>query len=129
MKSKMPAALSRGEETLALQLRAVNLPPAAREYRFDKTRRWRFDFAWPEIKLAVEIDGILPGSGGRHQRAGGYEKDLEKINTAILDGWRVLRFTTRAVTAGAAIDLIRAAINQPRPGTAEPSPNSTAPGE
>lgn len=58
-----------------------------REYQFHPTRRWRFDFAWPSIKLAVEIQGR-----GRHQTVGGVRSDCEKNNAAITDGWAVMAF-------------------------------------
>ena len=66
-----------------------------REYRFHPTRRWRFDFADPETKVAVEIDG---GAfiGGRHTRGVGFVKDQEKLNTATSMGWRVFRYSTVA---------------------------------
>lgn len=60
---------------------------AAREYRFHPVRRWRFDFAWPAEKLAVEIEGR-----GRHQTFVGFRNDCEKYNAALQLGWRVLRF-------------------------------------
>ncbi len=65
---------------------ATKAPPE-REYLFHDERRWRFDFAWPSIKLAVEIDGR-----GRHQTVAGVRGDCEKHNEAIRLGWRVLRF-------------------------------------
>ena len=60
-----------------------------REYQFHPTRKWRFDFAFPSVKLAIEIDG----SG--HQRFDRSDKDNEKLNTAAMHGWRVLRFRAR----------------------------------
>lgn len=77
---------------LATRTLAASLHPHA-EYRFDKTRRWRFDFAWPEHHVAVELEGAVY-AGGRHTRGKGYEGDLEKYNAATLQGWRVLRYTT-----------------------------------
>jgi very-short-patch-repair endonuclease len=74
-----------------------NLPRPIPQYRFDPVRKWRFDFAWPDVRLAVEIDGGL-FSRGRHQRAAGYQADCEKFNAAMLAGWRVLRYTTRDLT-------------------------------
>ncbi len=67
-----------------------------REHRFAPPRRWRFDFAWLERKVAVEIEG---GNwvGGRHTRGAAFEKDAEKYNTAVLLGWLVLRFTPSMV--------------------------------
>jgi hypothetical protein len=61
--------------------------PPVREHRFHAERRWRFDFAWPSIKLAVEIEGR-----GRHQTVVGFRNDCEKYNEALRMGWRVLRF-------------------------------------
>ena len=43
--------------SLETQIRAVGLPPPVTEYRFHPERRWRADFAWPEKKLLVEVDG------------------------------------------------------------------------
>jgi len=62
------------------------------EYRFHEKRRWRFDYAIPEFKIAVEIDGGL-WIGGRHSRPSGIQKDMEKLNTATSIGWSILRFT------------------------------------
>ena len=62
------------------------------EYRFHPERRWRFDFAFPAQRLAVEFDGgqwVI--AGGRHNRDG----DREKLNTAAAMGWRVLRFSNQ----------------------------------
>lgn len=60
------------------------------EYRFHPTRKWRFDFAWPDKKVAVECDGMVwQAGGGRHNT----DADREKINTAVMMGWRVLRFS------------------------------------
>ncbi len=51
---------------------------------------WRFDFAWPEAKLAVEIDGgQFAPSGGRHNS----DEDRAKLNAAAEFGWRVLRYS------------------------------------
>jgi len=101
--------LSEGEEMLALHIRANKLPEPVREYRFAPDRRWRFDFSWPERKLAVEVEGGV-WSGGRHTRGSGYVKDLEKYNRAAVLGWCVLRFDTGAVRDGTAIAAIREAL-------------------
>lgn len=64
---------------------------AANEFAFDETRKWRFDFAWPSQKVAVEIDGFGYGHQAQQNIAAGHEKQ----NAAIEQGWRVLRFTSR----------------------------------
>jgi len=61
-----------------------------REFRFHPERRWRFDFAWPGVKVAVEIQGF----GGGHQSIGGLCRDAEKWREAILLGWTVVPFTS-----------------------------------
>ena len=93
----LPKALSPGEEAFALHCRAEKLSPE-REYAFHPKRKWRFDFAWPGIMLAVEIEGK------RHLTYAGFTEDCEKYNTATIMGWRVLRYTPRMVQAGIAID-------------------------
>lgn len=98
------------EEVLALQIRADGLPEPEREYRFAKDleppRLWRFDFAWPEVRLAVEVEGGV-WANGRHTRPKGYAEDLKKYNTAVQLGWRVLRFESDWITFGGALKAIR----------------------
>jgi very-short-patch-repair endonuclease len=96
---------SNAEESLAAELRWLRMPQPEREYRFHPDRRWRFDFAWPDNLLAVEVEG----GGfvqGRHTRGAGLAADCEKYNTAVLLGWRVLRVTPDQVTDGQAIHWI-----------------------
>ncbi len=62
------------------------------EYRFHKSRKWRFDLAVPSRKIAFEYEGIFRGNT-RHIRNTGYSKDCEKYNHAALLDWRVYRFT------------------------------------
>ena len=64
-----------------------------REYRFAPPRRWRFDFAHPASRVAIEIEGGH-WSGGRHTRGAGFEADCQKYNTAAALGWYVFRLTT-----------------------------------
>lgn len=101
--------MSQLEETFAFQLAAMKLPSAHREYRFHDKRKWRFDFAWPEKKVAVEIEGGV-WTGGRHTRGAGFIKDTEKYNTAALLGWKVLRFHGEAVKSGEAINFVQEAL-------------------
>lgn len=64
-----------------------------KQYRFHATRKWRFDRAFVEARVAVELDGGTYNQG-RHVRGAGFERDLEKLNAAALAGWLVLRYTT-----------------------------------
>lgn len=101
---KPPKPLSVLEETFLLHLRSSSLESGLeREFRFAPPRRWRFDFAWPDKKIAIELEGGVYSSG-RHVRAQGFENDCLKYNEAVLRGWRVLRFAGRQITNGAAIN-------------------------
>jgi very-short-patch-repair endonuclease len=87
---------------LLLQFRVAKVPQPVTEYRFHPTRKWRFDFCWPEKSLALEVDG----GGfvqGRHSRGAGMEKDCEKMNEAAVLGWTVLRCTPKHVRDGRAL--------------------------
>lgn len=98
--------MSRGEELFALHLRAEKLTDWQREYRFAPPRRWRFDFAHVEMRIAVEIEGGI-WVNGRHSRGKGMQADMDKYNTATVMGWRVLRFSTGQVESGEAIATIK----------------------
>jgi len=74
---------------------AENLDPPQEEYNFDGCigRKHRFDFAFVEQKVAVEVEGNawhIKG-GGSHMQ----DTDLEKYNLAAVLGWRVLRFSPK----------------------------------
>ncbi|HEY7313861.1 MAG TPA: hypothetical protein VH643_31215 [Gemmataceae bacterium] len=69
-------------DTFASVLQAAGLPPPNREHRFAPPRRWRFDLAWPSLRLALEIEGGT-WTGGRHVRGKGYENDREKYNLRV----------------------------------------------
>ena len=85
-------------EQIALAIiKDLKLPLPITEHQFDDKRKWRFDLAWPDRKIAVEIEG---GHGGRHQRFYGYANDCEKYNQATILGWRVYRFTGEQIKSG-----------------------------
>lgn len=86
-------------------LKSFDVPAPAREYRFHPSRRWRVDYAWPEHRLAVEIEGGA-WIGGRHVRGSGFMNDMEKYNELTLMGWSLLRFTPRQVKNGEAVGTL-----------------------
>jgi very-short-patch-repair endonuclease len=87
------------------QILITDLPVPVREHKFHPTRRWRFDLAFLESKLAVEVEGGI-WTYGRHNRAISFIKDMEKYNEACLLGWNLLRFTTDMVKKGESIKII-----------------------
>jgi very-short-patch-repair endonuclease len=63
------------------------------------TRRFRADFYCPNLRLIVEVNGGQ-WIAGRHNRGGSYQKDLEKINLAQVNGIRILQFTYEMLERG-----------------------------
>lgn len=62
------------------------------EYKFCQDRKWRFDFANFDLKVAVEVEGGA-FTNGRHTRGKGFINDMEKYNKSAELGWVVLRYT------------------------------------
>jgi very-short-patch-repair endonuclease len=85
------------------------LPPYVRELEFHPQRKWRFDFAWPAQRVALELDG---GAAvfGRHSRPAGMRADNEKLNTAQVMGWVVLRILKGEELRVSTLELLKAAL-------------------
>jgi len=83
----------------------AGLPPPVPEYRFHVTRRWRLDLAWPDLRVAVEVEGGI-WVAGRHSRGPGFEADCEKYAEAAIEGWMVLRVTPGMIDDGRALAVI-----------------------
>lgn len=86
------------------------LPGVRAEFLFYNGRRWRFDFAIPELRVAVEYEGVgHPGQKTRHTSIVGYSNDCEKYSTASgVLGWRLVRVTALMTRPkdGRAVSLI-----------------------
>lgn len=71
--------------------------PMYREYKFDPNRGWRFDFSWPSVRVACEIEGgVYQGKG--HATPKRFEEDCWKYNAAQAQGWVVLRYTPQMLS-------------------------------
>lgn len=86
------------EAAFLFYARNLHLPEPVREYKFHPKRKWRFDFAWPDRKVAVECEGgtWLTTSGGRsagHAHPKRFEADCWKHDHAVALGWRVFKVT------------------------------------
>jgi len=101
---------SKLEELFAQQIALAGLPEPTREYRFAADRRFRFDFAWPEHKIALEIQGGYY-SGGRHNRDP--IADTKKANFAGLRGWTMLFAKPDEVRNGTTLNEISKALSGP----------------
>lgn len=89
--------------------KALNGPELKRQHKFHDTRKWTFDFAHVETRIAIEIEGGT-WVNGRHNRGQGYESDREKYNEANFDSWRVFCLTSKMITSDVVRRLIEAVI-------------------
>lgn len=62
------------------------------EYKFDEVRKFRFDWAIEDYRIAIEYEGIFSEKSG-HTTISGYTKDITKYNLATKLGWQILRYT------------------------------------
>lgn len=72
-----------------------------KEHRFDEQRRFKFDFAILDKKIAIEYEGLVfksnqeKGTGkSGHTTVTGFSSNCTKYNIATVQGWRILRYTT-----------------------------------
>lgn len=107
--------MSKLEDTYLQLLKYATIPEPVIEHKFCPTRRFRFDMAWPDKMIAVEIEGGT-WTGGRHTQGSGFERDCEKYNLAAMMGWKVFRFTSKMVNNGIALTVTQEALkNEPSP--------------
>jgi len=69
--------------------RDEQVPLPVFEHQFCAGRKWAFDLAWPEAKVALECQGGI-WSQGRHTRGAALLKEWEKLNTAAEMGYRII---------------------------------------
>ena len=82
------------------------LPQFVPEHMFHATRRWRFDFCWPSLMLACEVEGGI-WTDSRHTRGKGFIEDCAKYGEAAILGWAVLRVPSQWAADGKAIALVK----------------------
>lgn len=87
------------------------LPEVTPEYRFHGTRKWRFDYAWPSWRVALEVEGGV-WTGGAHGRGTGISRDIEKYNHAAAMGWLLLRCVPRDLNNSETLAFVRAALEK-----------------
>ena len=97
------------EELFALQCEQAGLPTPEREYAAVPGRRYRWDFAWADARVLVEINGGTYARMG-HSTGAGIARDYEKSNLAVLAGWKAFAFDRRMVEAGTALDVTAKAL-------------------
>lgn len=96
-KVKGPSEL---EVMLELQILGSALPAPLREFEAFDDRKFRLDFAWPERRIGVEVQGMV------HRIKGRFGADIEKRALHMLAGWRVLEVSRKEIKSGAAIEWL-----------------------
>ena len=81
-----------------------------KEWKFHPVRKWRFDYAFPDFKVALEVEGGV-FTGGRHTRSVGFMKDIEKYNTAAVLGWIVVRTVPDELYTGKTLTMLKLLID------------------
>ena len=97
---KIPRQPSPLERHAAHMMHLGGIPKPQPWFKFMTPERdFEFDFAWPELKVALEIEGLATKRNpkSRHQTWGGYTRDCEKYNLATIRGWKVIRATQKHV--------------------------------
>ena len=89
--SSRPASVL--ERRMDRLLRTARVPLPQREHPVMEGA-YRLDFAWPEQKLAVEVDGYASHSSTR-----AFQYDRRRQNALVVAGWTMLRFTWDDVTS------------------------------
>lgn len=102
------------EHAFLFELRRNNLRGFVCEYPFkgfNGQRRWRFDVAYEEEKVACEVMGGL-FSNGKHSREAGFANDSRKSAEAQLMGWKVINVTPSMIKDGSAVALVKEALGR-----------------
>jgi len=87
------------------------VPAPKLEYIFAPGRKFRFDYAIPEYKLAIETEGGIWQKGGTgHSHPTGIVRDMEKYTLAATLGWRVIRVQPKDLLKMDTINAIKKAM-------------------
>lgn len=101
------------EDELVAQVALVGLPAPVRQFRAIPGRKFAWDLSWPDLGLLVDISGgIHLGTRGGHSSPAGLRRDAEKLNLAVIAGFRCLVVTGDQVRSGQALSWIEAALRR-----------------
>lgn len=98
------------ERMFANQCLQTKQPDWLTEYEFHGVRKWKFDLAWPDYMIAVELEGGA-WSQGRHTRGKGFTDDCFKYNVAAIMGWTVLRGEKTLIKSGKLLKMLEWALH------------------
>jgi len=76
------------------------------EHKFHPVRHWRFDYALPQLGIAIEYEGLY-SKKSRHTSIKGFREDCRKYNEAALLGWVVIRVTNDMLKSGEVLEYLQ----------------------
>lgn len=97
---RAPPAESKLERRMAQALAVEGMPPYQRNYFFLPDRDLELDFAWPAVKVAIEVQGMA------HRVKAMFKRDIQKRALALLAGWTVLEVDREAIGSGQAVEWL-----------------------
>ncbi len=89
------------EVRLEQQIFSAGLPQPQTEWYAVDGRNWRLDFAWPDRKLGIEVQGYA------HRIKGRFEADIEKRAILMLKGWKIMEVSGKSIKDGVAIEWVK----------------------
>lgn len=90
-----------------LKSERIRLPEC--EYKFLPDRKFRMDYAWPDDKLCLEVEGGV-WVHGRHNSPQGFLADMKKYNLAAMNGWRLIRVVPEDLLKTETVKMIRTCL-------------------
>ena len=103
---KATAGRSEIEESMAQQIKLLGLPEPVRQHKYLEDRRYRADFAWPQHKLALEVQGAV------HRITGRFKAEFERRFLLQLHGWTVIEAGGDEVRSGRAAAWLMAMMEK-----------------
>lgn len=97
------------ELLLLNRIEQAGLPLGEAQVKGIPGRKFAFDRAWPEQKVAVDVNGSTFVRGG-HSTGLGIERDCIKACLAAINGWLYLPLTKHMIEDGRAVDIIAIAL-------------------
>ena len=99
------------EEELVGWFKYAGVTGYTRQFRAIPGRRYSFDFAFIAARILVEVQGGVWSRGKSGHKSGrGIEDDTEKLNLAVIEGYRVLQVTGKQIKDGRAVNWILEAL-------------------
>jgi len=105
-KSKFPQLLLEREYS---DIEAWEKDYEQRYAKSKRSKRYRLDFAHPDTKVGIEIQGGVYNRG-RHVTGSGYERDCRKYNLAYTSNWTIFLLTAQMAKDATWLALIASHI-------------------